>query len=576
MSSAAARALVRGACLSVLVVAAALVGTSVAAADKQDVDLLMFGGKVITVDDRFSIEEAIAIKDGLVVAVGTTDELRKEFRGEQQVNLHGKTVTPGFNDSHQHIRAVERRSIGDLQNTTSIAAIRDLIAAKVAELGAGEWVTGYGWDETIFEEGRKPTRQDLDEGAPDSPVLLTRQGGHSSVANSAALEIAGVDRDTPDPEGGRIERDANGDPTGVLVEDAADLVSQHVPELSEEEQREGIIGGLKNMLPYGITSFTQASGSAGGYADWREIYDEIGPTLPRASYYLRGDNPDAVLESGLSPMQGDDQLRVVAAKVFADGGFTGPDAYLSEPYKGMGNFRGNLTHPEAELTDIFRRLNAAGWPIGVHTAGDAAASVAVNALAQVLSETPRKDIRHHLMHYEVGMPKAADIRKMKRYGIGVAQQTNFVFSLEGLYNNYLQDALLGRVVPAQSLLDQGIRFSNSSDIIPTSPMLGIYTSVTRKGRTGAVYTPDEALSMKDAIRAYTTGGAWMTHQEAVKGSLEPGQLADLVVLSDDILRIKKKCLLDVTVNQTYVGGELVYEREPGDTAGTTPPHRACA
>jgi predicted amidohydrolase YtcJ len=573
--SSAARSLVRASCLAVLVLAAALVGTSVAAADKQDVDLLMFGGKVLTVDDRFSIEEAIAIKDGLVVAVGSTQELRSEFRGAKQVNLHGKTVMPGFNDAHQHIRAVERRSIGDLQNTTSIAAIKELIAAKVAELGAGEWVTGYGWDETIFEEGRKPTRQDLDESAPDSPVLLTRQGGHSSVANSAALEIAGVDRDTPDPEGGRIERDSGGDPTGVLVEDAADLVSRHVPELSEQEQREGTIGGLKNMLPYGITSFTQASGSVGGFADWREIYDEIGAALPRASYYLRADNPDPVLDSGLRPMEGDDRLRVVATKVFADGGFTGPDAYLSEPYKGMGDFRGNLTHSPEELTGIFRKLNAAGWPIGVHTAGDAAASVAVNALAEVLGETPQRDIRHHLMHYEVGMPTAADIRKMKRFGIGVAQQTNFLFSLEGLYRNYLQDELLGRVVPAQSLLDEGIRFANSSDIIPTSPLLGLYTSVTRKGRTGAVYTRDEALGMKDAIRAYTMGGAWMTHQEAVKGSLEPGKLADLIVLSDDILRIKPRCLLDVKVMETYVGGEAVYKREPGDTAGATPPHRAC-
>jgi predicted amidohydrolase YtcJ len=573
------RAWVSAVCIAVGAVVTVLVGTSVAAADKQPIDVLLFDGKILTGDAQFNIEQAIAVKDGLVVAVGSTAELRKEFTAETQVNLHGKTVTPGFNDAHQHIRVADRRSVGDLQTVESIADIKALVAAKAAELEPDEWVLGRGWDETIFEEVRKPNRQDLDEAAPENPVLLTRQGSHSAVANSKALEIAGIDASTPDPEQGTIERDANGEPTGVLVESAQDLVEEHVPPLTAEEQRTGTIAGLKSLLPYGITSYSSAGGTADGFRAWQSIYDEVGADLPRGSYYISGcrreDTPEDVIDSGLKPMDGDDRLRVVAAKAHADGGFTGPDAYVSQPYKGMGDFRGSLVNTPEQLTECFRKLNAAGWPIGVHTAGDAAASVAVNAFAKVLGETPRPDIRHHLMHYEVGMPKAADIRKMNRFGIGVAQQTNFLWSLEGLYNDYLQDELLQRLVPARSLLDQGIHFTNSSDVIPTSPIVGIYTSVTRKGRTGATYSPEERLEIEEALRAYTMGGAWMTHQEDVKGSLEPGKLADMIVLSDDILRIKPNCLLDVQVMETYVGGRRVYKREPGDTAGTAPPHRAC-
>lgn len=572
MSSAVVRALCLAAC-------ALVVSAPATAAQRQSVDLLMVNGKILTVDDRFRVEQAIAVKDGLIVAVGSTAELRGESTGARQVDLHGRTVVPGFNDAHHHPRTQSKRSLGDLQQVRSIAEIKARLAAKVAELGAGQWiVVDRGWDETLFVEGRKPTRQDLDQVAPDNPVLLARMGSHSAVANSRALQIAGIARDTPDPPGGRIEHDAGGEPTGILVETAQDLVSRHIPPLAPAERRAGTIAGLKALLPYGITSFSQAGGTATGFRDWQSIYAEVGADLPRGSYYLTANEdrtPEDVIGSGLRPMDGDDRLRVVATKIWADGGFTGPDAYLSKPYKGMGDFRGHLVNTPEELTEMFRKLNAAGWPVGVHTAGDATASIVVNAFARVLGETPRRDIRHHLMHYEVGMPDPADVRKMKRFGIGVAQQTNFVFSLEGLYTSYLQDDLLARVVPARSLLDQGIRFANSSDGWPTSPVLGIYAAVTRKGRSGARYSPQERLRVQEAIRSYTMGGAWMTHQEDVKGSLEPGKLADLVVLSDDILRIRPNCLLDVMAMETYVGGRLVYRRAPGDTAGAAPPHREC-
>lgn len=532
------------------------------AAGKARVDTLFFDGKIVTVDDRFSIARAVAVRDGRIVAVGRTADLRRRFDAARAVDLRGRTVLPGFNDAHQHVRSVDRRSVGDLQQVESLREIVARVRAKAAEVGAGTWVLGYGWDETILAEGRKPTRQDLDAVAPASPVLLTRQGGHSSVANTRALQVAGITRDTPDPPGGRIERDASGEPTGILVEDAADLVSRHVPPQPDDERRAGLIQGLRNLLPFGITSFSQATLRVSAYPEWESIYRAEGARLPRASAYISWPGSmDALRGLGRRPLRGDDRLRITAVKLFADGGFTGPDAFLSVPYNGLGGFRGSLVYPPEQLTAIIRALNADRWPVGVHTAGDAASSLVIRTFARVLSETPRRDIRHHLMHQEMQVPRA-DIRRMRRFRIGVVQQSNFLWSLEGLYDRYLPASVRDDVVPARSLLRAGVRFAESSDIIPTDPMLGLYTAVTRAGRSGRRHAfAKERLSVRQAIRAYTMGGAYMTHQEDEKGSIERGKLADMIVLSDDVLRIPPRRLREVRVERTYVGGRLVYRRQ---------------
>lgn len=533
----------------------------------EPVDLLLFNGKLVTVDEQFSIEQAMAVHNGLIVAVGSDEVLRKRFTGKQEIDLRGQTVLPGFNDAHSHARTFSHRAIGDLQAATSIKTIRELLAAKAGDLGKGEWITGSGYDETIFDEGRKPNRQDLDEGAPDNPVYLVRQGGHSAVANSRALKLAGVDKDTPDPKGGRIERDKDGVPTGVLVEAAADLVRRHVPSLTPEEDRKGTIAGLKAYLRLGITSFTQAAGSVGEFKKWRAIYDEVGTDLPRASYYVTctTDTPD-----GVKPFEGDDRLRAVALKVFADGGFTGPDARLTLPYKGVGDgeFRGSLHLTPEEFLRMFSRATDEGWTVGVHTAGDGGEGIVIDAFAKVLSERPGLDIRHHLMHLEVPLPDEYYDR-MAQYGIGVVQQTNFIWSLEGLYDNYLWPVVRENVAPAYKLLERGVTFANSADVIPTGPMLGLYTSVTRRGRSGKRYAySEERLGLEDSIRAYTIAGAYQTHQEDVKGSLEAGKYADFLVLSHDIFKVRPDHLQGVRVNETYVGGKHVYSRPKKERPST--------
>ncbi|MER6523652.1 amidohydrolase [Streptomyces sp. NPDC001508] len=533
----------------------------------EPVDLLVYNGRLVTVDHRFSIEQAMAVRDGLIVAVGPDADLRKRFTGSQEIDLRGQTVLPGFNDAHSHARTFSHRSIGDLQSATSIKAMRDLLAAKTGELGKGKWITGSGYDETIFAEGRKPTRQDLDEGAPDNPVHLYRQGGHSSVANSLALKIAGIDKNTPDPKGGRIERDENGEATGVLVETAGDLVHQHVPSLGPEEEREGTVAGLKSYLRLGITSFTDAMGSVDTFKKWRAIYDELGADLPRASYYVTCTTD---IPAGIKPFEGDDRLRAVALKVFADGGFTGPDARLTLPYKGMGDgaFHGHLNLTPDEFLQIFSRATDTGWPVGVHTAGDGAEGIVIDAFAKVLSERPHLDIRHHLMHLEVPLPDEYYDR-MAQYGIGVVQQTNFLWSLEGLYDDYLWPVVRRNVAPAGRLIEHGVTLANSSDVIPSGPMTGLYTSVTRRGRSGKRYAyEEERLDLKDAIRAYTIAGAYQTHQEDVKGSLEAGKYADFIVLSHDIFRVHPDHLQGVRVNETYVGGKHVYSRPEKERPST--------
>lgn len=539
-------------------------------AKPEAVDLLLYNGRLVTVDQHFSVQQAMAVRDGLIVAVGPDADLRKRFVGGQEIDLRQQTVLPGFNDAHSHATTFDHRSVGDLQSATSIAKILELVAAKATSLGKGAWIIGRGYDEKIFAERRKPTKQDLDKSAPDNPVLLNRLGGHSAVANSRALQIAGIDKNTPDPEGGRIERDANGEPTGVLVEEAAWMFSRYIPSLTPQEKRAGTIAGLRSYLPLGITSFTDAWGSVDVYKNWRSIYDELGADLPRASYYVFCSND---IPSGLKPFEGDDRLRVVALKMAADGGFTGPDARLTLPYKSGevadGHFRGTLYHSPDHLLQMFHRATDAGWTVGVHTAGDGAEAIVIDAFAKVLSEKPGLDMRHHLMHLEVPLPDEYYDR-MAEYGIGVVQQTNIVWSLEGLYDDYLWPVVRRNVAPAGTLIKRGVTFSNSADVIPTGPMTGLYTSVTRKGRTGTSYAyAEERLELEDAIRAYTIAGAYQTHQEDVKGSLEAGKYADFIVLSHDIFRVHPDYLQGVRVNETYVGGKHVYSRPKNERPSIT-------
>jgi len=524
------------------------------------VDTILHNAKVVTIDPGLSIASAVAVDGERIVAVGD-ETLLENYRAANTVDLGGRMLMPGFVDSHTHLSGEPRRHI-NLTKTRSIEEIKNLVRAKVEELGSGEWITGYGWSEDFMAEARRPLRADLDEAAPDNPVLLTRAGGHSAVANSVALRRAEVDENTSQPEGGVIEKDEQGRLNGVIRE-RQDLVSDLIPEATNEEVRDSLVGILKEQLSFGITSFTHASDTIDHYPEWETIYRLHRDELPRATIQVHWEGPQAMAAFGRKSGDGDEHLKVGPIKIFVDGGFTGPAAYTKEPYKGQGEYRGKLSIDPGELSTMIRELNAAGWQTGIHAIGDAAIELAVDELALALDETPRVDHRHYLNHFTI-MPSAETMKKMAEYGIAITQQPNFTYTLEGRYVDYLDGARLEHNNPLRTPMNYGIHVAISSDILPIGPMVGIYAAVTRKGMSGRVFAAEEALTVMEALQAYTLYGAWLSFEEDLKGSIEPGKLADMIVLDQDLLTIDPDHIMDTQVLQTWLGGKLVYERQPGE------------
>ena len=519
-------------------------------------DLILTNGKILTVDDDFTIHDTLVVHEGRVLETGAASLVSK-YPAREVIDLQGKTVMPGFNDSHTHIRGRPQRYI-ELGEVSSIAEIQDLIRSKISEMGEGEWVTGYGWSEDELDDGRRPLRDDLDLAAPNNPVILTRAGGHSAVTNSLALDLAGVTLETPQPEGGVIERDDNGELNGIIRE-RQEIVGRLVPESTYAEIIASLEINLNDLLRLGITSITDASKPPNQFAMWEELYKNALLPLPRSQIQFQWFDIKGINEVKARAGNGTDFLKVGPIKVFADGGFTGPAAYTLEPYRNQGEYRGYLNMPEQELVEHLNEIHDAGWQMGIHTIGDAAIVLVVNTLADALERNPRDDHRHYLNHFSMRPPELT-MELMAEHGIHITQQPNFTYTLEGRYVENLDGWRLQHNNPLRSPMDHGITVAISSDILPIGPMVGIYAAVTRKGMTGNVYGPEEAITREEAIRAYTASGAFLNFEENVKGSLQSGKFADMIVLSDDILTVDEEKIMDILVEQTYVDGKLVYSR----------------
>ena len=525
--------------------------------DSGNVDLILTNGKVLTVDHEFSIQNTVVVDNGIIVETGGA-ELALKYQSDEIVDLGGKVVMPGFNDSHTHIRGRPQRYI-ELGNVTSILEIQELIRNKIEEIGEGEWITGYGWSEDELDEGRRPLREDIDVAAPNNPVILTRAGGHSAVSNSMALRLADITLATPQPEGGVIERGQDGSLNGIIRE-RQELVGRLVPDSTYEELIASLEINLNDLLRLGITSITDASKPPSQFAMWEELYETSNLALPRSQVQFQWFDVEGINEVKARYGEGTNFLKIGPIKVFADGGFTGPAAYTLEPYRNQGEYRGYLNMPPRELASHLKEIHDAGWQMGIHAIGDAAIVMVVNILADALENNPRHDHRHYLNHFSMRPPELT-MELMSEHQIHITQQPNFTYTLEGRYVENLDGWRLQHNNPLRSPMDYGIKVAISSDILPIGPMVGIYAAVTRKGMTGAIYGADEAITREEAIRAYTATGAYLNFEEDIKGTLEPGKFADMIVLSKDIMTIADDEIMDIDVLQTYVDGKLVYSAE---------------
>jgi len=543
-------------------------------------DLILFNGKVVTVDKAFSIRSAVVVKGGRILAVGGP-ELLKTYRAPRRIDLAGRMLMPGFVDTHLHLFGLSHRQI-EPDKARSIAAIRDMVAAKARALGPGEWVTGYGWDEAQLAEHRVLTRADLDEAAPDNPVVLTRAGSHSIVANSRAFVLAHIDAATPDPPTGLIERDDARRPTGIIRE-RTDLILSLVPPDTAEQMRPSYVASLKALLSLGITSFMEAltniddepegkGGPAPGerkasplaghsWRDFQTIYAQYGAELPRIICYIAYPGPERLKAFPHHTGYGTDRIKLgpIGEMPGYDGGFTGPTAFTKADYKGLPGFRGRAMLTPASAQAMVADAAALGWQLGIHAIGDAAIEQLAQVYDDVLKTQPKRDHRWFLAHLTM-IPSDATLDMLARDHVAAAVQPNFLYALEGRYEQTLDGYRLQHINPLATPLAHGVRLAFGSDNLPIGPMVGLYAAVTRKGPDGKIFGADEAVSRQQAIRLYTRDAAFLTWDEAKKGSIEPGKLADMIVLDRDLLTVPAAQILDTKVITTIIDGKIVYQR----------------
>ena len=550
---------------------------------KDAADLILYNGKVLTVDKDFSIKSAVVVKDGKILAVGG-NELADAYTAAKKVDLKGRTLMPGFMDNHLHPKSMSHRSI-DPTKANSIVDIQSQLRAKAKELGPGEWITGYGWDEALLKEKRNLTRKDLDVATPNNPVVLTRDGGHSSVGNSLALKAAGITRTTEDPKSGLIEHFEDGEPNGIIRE-RNDLYGRNVPRDAWEEMKPGYVKMLNHLLSLGLTSMESATGSIddepvgqGGRANpgagltFRRFQQIAAETdIPRIAMYTSYPGAERLKQYPHHSGYGDIKVRLgPIGENPVDGGFTGPTAWTLADYKGQPGFRGKGRYTDAELQDMVDTAASLGWQMGLHCIGDAAIQQTIIAYDKALAKYPGldphkgTDRRWFTDHFTI-MPPDATMATMAKDKIMVGAQPNFGWNLEGRYVQTMDDWRLLHNNPVQTPAKKfGLLVTFGSDDLPIDPRIGLYFAVTRRGPDGVQHGfAEEAVSRADAIRMYTANTTYLSWEEDIKGTLETGKLADFVVIDRDPLTVPEKELLTMNVDQTYLGGKLVYERKAGE------------
>jgi hypothetical protein len=504
---------------------------------------------------------AVAVAKGKIVAVGEESDVRGLAGASTEVvNLEGRTLVPGFEDAHAHIwKAGQLLTTSvDLRRSKSIEEIGGLLQQRNAKLPKGAWLLGRGFNEISLAEGRKPTRHDLDRFVTDRPILLTRTCGHIFVANSLALKLAGINRETAQPEGGIIERDADGEPSGLLHETAVGLVNRVIPAPTKADYRAMLEAALKHQLSLGITS----SSDCGVLPGLLETYLEMDAdgSLPARMLVMPLGRPDGT--SGplaLPPKHRSPMLRIDTVKFLADGGLSGGTAALSVPYRNS-SFTGVTRFQTDELGELFTDAHHQGWRISTHAIGD-------TAIEQVLSLYERLGahpigLSHRMEH--VGLASVAQLQRMKHAGIYAVTQPIFLDELGGNFLSYIPDALSQRIYPIRAMLDAGltVAFSSDSPVVSNdSPLAGMQAAVLRRTREGAVLLPEQAINAREALFAYTTGGAIVTGEEQSRGSIQAGLWADFAILSADPTSVDPEEIQKITVENTYLAGKQVYSKQ---------------
>ncbi|HEX2340060.1 MAG TPA: amidohydrolase [Vicinamibacterales bacterium] len=522
--------------------------------------LVLHGGRLLTMNTAAPVAEAIAIAGERIIAVGTSsDMLALAGPRTTRVDLSGRTVVPGFIDAHSHPASAGRLHLREVDcDLRSIADIQAAIRKRAAETPKGKWVLGFKYDDTKTKEGRTLSRADLDAAAPDHPVRISHRGGHTAYVNSAAFDRARIDGRTPDPPGGKIDRDAAGQPSGRLAETATDLIDKlTTTPLTRNDYRAGV-KLISNMLSRaGITSVHDAAGSPDDLRAYRDAR-AAGELSVRVYCLMAHRHVPDLIAKGIQTGEGDEWVRVGAMKMTCDGSISERTARLSEPYVGRPDDRGILVMDEAALTERALPAHKAGWQLGIHANGDVAIDIVLRLYERLQREAPRKDPRFRIEHCTLVTPALID--RMRALGVIPNPFSTYVY-FHGEKMREYGAARLERMFAVRSFLDAGLRVTQTSDYPPGpfEPMMALQSSVTRTDMRGTVWGSSQRVTVEEALRVGTLHGAFASYEESLKGSLEPGKLADLVVLGRDPLTADPGTLVDIPIERTMAGGRWVYE-----------------
>jgi predicted amidohydrolase YtcJ len=559
----------------------------VLAQTKQKISLLLYNGKVFTADEKFTIVEAVAVDGEKIVAVGMSNDLKAKYQAAKEIDLKGKLVTPGFNDAHVHFfRGALSLLNVSLNDAKTLEEAKAKVAAKVKEVKAGEWISGRGWDHTVW--GNKfPTWADLDQVAPNNPVYLVRVDGHVAWVNSKALQLAGVDKNTKSPEGGEIERDTSGEATGILKETAQNSVGRLIAEPSQAQRIKGLELALDMARKYGITSvqdnsgyettklyreFLRADKLTVRVSEWQNFEDSIAELKrQRAEFAAFKDNPS--------------RLKLTALKGYVDGTLGSKTAAMLAPFSDDAGNSGIPRRSSEELTRMIIERDAAGFQIALHAIGDKANRMALDGFAKAHQNNPPKinqskskivkssisiyfDLsRHRIEHAQVISP--ADFKRFAELSIIASMQPTHAISDKRWAESRLGEyRILGAYAwHLMKSYDVHVPFGTDFPVESINPYQTLYAAVSRQDTMGEPFggwQPQEKLSIEEAIRCHTFESAYAEFSENEKGEIKAGMLADLVVHSKDLLTIPHKEILTTEPIYTIFNGQIIYEKGTRD------------
>ena len=529
-------------------------------------DLIITNAKIWTVDKSLPTAQAVAVLGDRIVAVGSNTEV-DAWRAPHThvIDAGGKLLLPGFNDAHVHFVSggMQLDNI-QLNDATTPEEFARRIGERARVTAKGEWIVGGNWDETKWNPPNMPTKELIDAVTPDTPMFVSRYDGHMGLANSVALRLAGITAKTPDPPGGTIVRDAQGNPTGALKDAATDYIDKVIPPLTHDQRLKIVKRALAHAASVGVTSVQHMVASNEDIAVYSELLqrDELTTRIYVAPSITHVDD---LAKLGIGHAFGGPYLRIGALKAFADGSLGSGTAYFYEPFLNQGNNRGLLSdemQPISLMRDRYMKADAAGLQICTHAIGDEGISTILDLYSEVIKKHGEADRRLRIEHAQ--HMAAKDFERFAQLHVIASVQPYHAIDDGRFAESHIGHERASRTYAFRTFLDHGVRLAFGTDweVAPLDPLLTVYAAVTRAtldGKNPNGWFPEQKFSVAEAIEAYTMGSAYAEFQEKEKGSITPGKLADMVLLSDDIFSIVPEKIREVRVLKTFVGGRLVFD-----------------